>query len=420
MQQRIHSLTTLFLFVFFIVSCAKNDVGVVTPGKTPVGVPTDVGAPTGEPVVQETIGAEGGSITSADGRITISIPAGAVTSAQQFSVRPITNKNPLAIGDAFRIEPHGYQFNKPVSIQFSYDDEAIRKTIPEALGIAFQDSNGVWQAQGGVVLNKVQRTIKINTSHFSDWSLFETFYLTASAPVVNTGGSVQLEVSTIEDLVVPLTEGAQVPMGKRVTMAAKYITEWKLAGAGGLQADGPNAVYKAPGTVPSAPNPVAVSVGVDLNTGDTYLLVAHIEIVSDDGEIEVQVAGNGAVKKTASVAVKQGGYYHIGDSDGDVQGSYVLIMVPDALGTHPFRDPESNEGTYFHYLVTGANNYVCQYVNSSDLLVASGGGITVTDLGEEDGFLKGTIDVNPAGYGDELKNTIGIQGKFRVRIAEEQ
>ena len=59
-------------------------------------------------------------------------------------------------------------------------------------------------------------------------------------------------------------------------------------------------------------------------------------------------------------------------------------------------------------------------MNEADLLVASGGGVTLTDLGEDDGFLRGTFDVSPAGYGDFLKNKIGIQGKFRVKIAPQQ
>jgi hypothetical protein len=57
-------------------------------------------------------------------------------------------------------------------------------TIPEALGIAYQDAKGIWQAQGGIVVDKVNETVKVTTTHFSDWSLFESFYLSSSRTVV--------------------------------------------------------------------------------------------------------------------------------------------------------------------------------------------------------------------------------------------
>lgn len=421
MQPPIKSLL-FFLALILFFSCKKDDVTQTPPiEEVPVGVPTPIGTPVEETPIQVTIGAAGGSINSGDGRLKVTVPAGALTSSHDFSVQIISNHNPLAVGDAYRIAPHDVQFAKPVTIEFSYGDEDIINTIPEALGIAYQDSNRVWQAQGGAVIDKQAKTVKLKSTHFSDWSLFESIYMISSRTAVHVSETAELEVFTTEDLLVPLNEGEQVAMGKKVSMAAKYIKEWKLAGAGTLQPDGSNAVYKAPSVVPASPNPVAVSVSIDLKKRGTFLLVRHIEIVDDNGEIEIQVAGSALVKKTASPAVMtEDGYYVIGDSDGDTQGSYVLIMVPGELGTHPYRSPESNSGTYVHYLVTGANSYVCQYMEGDDLLLASGGGVTVTDLGEEDGFLKGTFQVNPAGYGDFLRNTVNIEGKFRVKIATGQ
>lgn len=421
MHRRIINMLYFFLFLLFVISCKKGDHSVPDPGDAiPVGVPTPVGTAVGDPV-KKTIGSEGGTISSADGRITVNVPAGAINTTHEFSIQPVTNHNPLAVGVAYRLEPHNITFSKPVEIKFTYTEVEVDNTIPEALGIAFQDTAGIWQAQGGASLNKDGRSIKINSSHFSDWSLFESFYMISSATMVHVSGTAELEVFTTEDLVVPLKEGEQVAMGKKVSMAAAYIREWKLAGAGNLHTNGAAAVYKAPSTVPGAPNPVAVSVSIDLKKRGTFLLVRHIEVVEDDGEIEIRVAGNGWVKKTASVAVKMDdGYYVIGDSDGDTQGSYVMIMVPDQLGTHAYRSPDANNGTYVHYLVTGSNNYVCQYMQGEDDLVASGGGVTLTSRGEDDGFLKGTFEIKPAGYGDFLKNTVNIEGRFRVKIATGQ
>lgn len=409
-------MAALACVLIFIFSCKKESSPQETDPVKPVGVATEVGVPDGSPVSKKTIDANGGSLTSNDGRIKITIPAGALSTAQEISIQPISNKNPLGIQEAYRLEPHGVQFSKAVTIEFSYNDDQVKNSIPEALGIAYQDEKGIWQAQGGTVLDKASKKIKVTTNHFSDWSVFESFYLIASGTVVPVNGTIQLEVFTTEDLLVPLTAGEEVPMGKKVSMAASRVKEWKLAGAGNLQSSGANATYKAPPNVPGAPNPVAVSVKIDLKQRGTFLLVRHIEVAEDDGEIEVRVAGNGWVKKTASPVVRApDGTYMIGDSDGDTQGSYVLIMWQGGLGTHTYKSPYVNIGTHVHYLVTGIDNYTCSYISGADELVASGGGVTITSMGEDDGFIKGTFVISPAGHGPGLKSTIEVEGKFRVR-----
>src|SRR5690349_21079715 len=55
-----------------------------------IGAATAVGVPTG-PATTKSIGREGGSITSADGRISVNVPPNAVSRAINFSVQSITN-----------------------------------------------------------------------------------------------------------------------------------------------------------------------------------------------------------------------------------------------------------------------------------------------------------------------------------------
>ncbi len=414
-MQRITVTLCTFLLAVLLFSCKKDSTEKPeTPMPTPVGVATPVGTPDDEPASQQTIGPNGGTIESSDGRIKLTIPAGAVAASQQFSIQSISNTNPMAVGAAYRLQPHGLTFSKPITVEFSYTDEEVINTVPEALGIAYQDDKGIWLAQGGAVLNKIDQTVKITTTHFSDWALFESIYMSTSATVLAPNGTAQLEVYTIDDLIVPLTPGEQVPMGAKVSVAAKYIKEWKLAGAGILQASGPNATYKAPAIVPGAPNPVAVSLKLDLKQRGTFLLVRHIQVAEDDGEIEIRVAGGSWLKKTASRAVRMpDGAYSIADSDGDTEGSYILIRWEGGVGTHAYKSPFANKGTHVHYLRDGGNNYTCSY-NTGRELVASGG-VTITSMGEDDGFIKGTFTITPAGYGDDLKSTTNIDGKFQVR-----
>lgn len=411
-----------FLFLAFLLtallSCKKNPVAPNPqpgPEPNPVGVVTPVGAPDGSPVVSQTVGVAGGTVNSADGRLRVVIPSGALSDDQTISITRITNHNPLGLRKAYRILPHGLTFSKPVIIETRYEDEDVVNTLPDLLGIAYQNEEGIWRAQGGAVVNKNEKTVRITTTHFSDWSLFEKVHFAASAAQTIVNGSVSLEVFTGEDLLEPLVAGKERSIGNRTSVLAKYITKWQLIGAGGLGVNGASATYAAPASVPGAPNPVAVSVHLSLPSAGSFIVVHHITIVPDDGEIEVSVGGGPWVKKTASPAVKMGNLILIGDSDGDIQGSYVAIHVQEGVGTHAFKNPTAQSGTHVHYHITGVENYTCFYSNSSGELVASGGGVTITSMGETDGFIRGTFSIDPAGFGDDLKSTIPIQGRFRVK-----
>lgn len=406
------ALWALFLFSL-LLACKKESSGpdVVYSG----GVATPVGTPDGSASAKKSIGAEGGTLSSQDGRLKVTIPAGALASAQEVSIQAIANHNPLAVEKAYRIEPHGVEFAKPVSLTFSYSDDDVSNTLPEALGIAFQDEQGIWQAQAATVVNKAAKTVTVTTTHFSDWTLFEKFYLLTSAKSLAVNGSADLGVVTTDDLLAPLTQGQQKAMGKKITLPGKYIQEWKLTGAGKLQPSGANAVYTAPATVPYAPNPVAISVKLNLPQEGVHLLLSHIAI-QNDGEIEVRIAGGAWFKHLASPAVKlANGYYAMADSDGDDYGKYVLIQWMGGVGTHGFKQPTSPTGTHVHYLITAGNNYTCAYINASDEFVPSGGGVTITSMGENDGFITGTFIANPAGFGDNLRSTTTLEGRFRVR-----
>jgi hypothetical protein len=225
-----------------------------------------------------------------------------------------------------------------------------------------------------------------------------------------------LEVFTLEDLLVPVVPGEEVAMGNGVSMAAQHVKEWKLSGAGNLQSTGPKASYKAPSTVPGSPNPVAVSVSLDLKQRGQFTLVQHIQVGNDDGEIEIKAGGNGWLKKAASRAViRSDGSYAIADSDGDTEGSYIIINWTGGIGSHGYRKPMANTGTYVHYQRTNVVTYVCYYVDDIGQLVKSGGGVNITSMGDDDGFIKGTFTLSPAGYGEDLRSKANIEGKFRVR-----
>ena len=110
-----------------------------------IGTATAVGVPTG-PSTTKSIGPEGGSLTSPDGRISVKVPPNAVAAAVDFGVQPITNLGPGGVGSAYRLEPSGQKFAKPIKVSFRYDTEGFKDEMPESFAVAYQDPTGVWQA----------------------------------------------------------------------------------------------------------------------------------------------------------------------------------------------------------------------------------------------------------------------------------
>lgn len=132
-------------------------------------------------------------------------------------------------------------------------------------------------------------------------------------------------------------------------------------------------------------------------------------------EIQIRVDGGPWQTRVAGAAVRfRDGYYAIADIDGDDVGSYILIRWMGGVGTHAYKEVAANEGTHVHYLIDEGNNYVPYYLTPAGMHV-SGGGVTITSMGDKDGYITGTFLVDPAGYGDVLDKQARVEGKFRVK-----
>lgn len=394
-------------------SCSKSSDSETQP-QQPVGKPTLVGVVLNKPVSRKNIGPAGGEITSADGRLKLVFPAGAMTEEDQVSIYPITNENPLGTGVGYRLEPHGVQFQKPVQVIFNYSDEDHKHSLPEMLGIAYQDERRIWNAVGGV-LDKANKTYTVTTDHFSDWSFFETCKLVASANTVGVNGTVQLKVESAAFLV-PLVPGENGEIGDVIDYTPEYVKKWKLSGAGNLTPNKAQAVYKAPATVPNLPNPVAVSVELDFKQKGKFLVVTHISIVDDDGEIEISVGGGAPSRRIASPVVKIApGIYGFGDADGDELGSWVYITWEGGIGPHSIKDPLEVYGTQVQYQFDNGPTYLCFYFNEYGQMLPSNGGVTITSMGEDDGYVKGTFSLSPVTIGPEMLETTSLSGSFRAK-----
>ena len=159
---------------------------------------TAVGTPKGSPVAK-TIGPEGGTISSADGRIILDVPAKAVAKVTNFSIQSLTNMAPGGLGDAYRLEPNGQTFSTPVKLTFKFSDQDINGSAPEVLLVSYQDNAGAWQSLKDPVIDNQNQTYTVTTQHFTDYALRHGIHIEPPHQTVRYGQSTNLKLVGCED-----------------------------------------------------------------------------------------------------------------------------------------------------------------------------------------------------------------------------
>jgi hypothetical protein len=278
-------------------SCTKTSDVVNTPVDETSTPPVDestatpVGSAAGA-VTRKTIDAQGGQLSSADGRIQVIIPAGALDNAKEFSIQPITNELPGGVGDAFRLLPHGEQFKKAVTIVFNYKKEDLATTLPEFLDIAYQDAAGTWFAILNSTVDKTNRKISVSTTHFSDWGYFKSLNLTPEEATVELGGAVDLKITTR----FPYIDPDDVPGGQPSVkilrtpreLRADEIKKWTYTGNGILISRASQAFYTAPDVEPDT-NPEVVTATINMHRKGQFMLVSNITVLAGHDLAYLQV-----------------------------------------------------------------------------------------------------------------------------------
>lgn len=147
------------IFVVIIaLSCTKSRTDKTPPtDATPGSADTGVGAPLGN-AVTKTIGTEGGSLVSDDQRLTVYVPAGAVTQAQSVSLQRITNQAPNGMGDAYRIKP-ATPVQKPFKLCWKFNKNILNGAKPNTVAIAYQDAQSTWHASKQTNVDEQDSTI---------------------------------------------------------------------------------------------------------------------------------------------------------------------------------------------------------------------------------------------------------------------
>lgn len=301
-----------------LISCSDDNTPSTPPNTIPIV--TDVGTPMGA-ASSMSIGASGGTLQSADGRMTIIIPEGALASTTAISIQPITNEGPLGLGAGYRLLPEDINFTKPATLQFHYDEDLLAGIPEDFLWIITQTSTGSWNAMLKSVVNITTKSVSIETIHFSDWTLgkFIDLSLSPSSSTILKGQSVQLNVagfvrdqsSTDDDELAPLIPitgdlDGLTPLTPIPPIESRFmnfsIKGWMLNGVaapisnsnGALTASNNNATYTAPNKRPVI-NPVAVSVELESSNKEgrkaAYILNASISVVESNLYLLVKVDG---------------------------------------------------------------------------------------------------------------------------------
>lgn len=154
----------LVIAILFAIGCKKGG-GSNTP-PTPSNTATGI------------IGANGGVITSTDGKATIQIPAGALTADTTISVTTVT-ENLGQIGSMHQVtakETAELVFSMPVTLKFNYDPSLLSAgAIEQDSKLAFLEAYDSWEIFPDSAVDTVNHVITATTTHFSNVGWIQTF-----------------------------------------------------------------------------------------------------------------------------------------------------------------------------------------------------------------------------------------------------
>lgn len=394
-----------------LILCCETEKAPLGPGEEPSGQSTGAVTPVGVPdgaIITAQIGPSGGVLASPDNRVSVAIPAGAVSATQTFSIQGITNNCPAGAGKAFRFLPHGVNFTKPAIVTFRYSPEDLVGTAPALMRIGYQNEKGIWISPATRNLDTTARTLSVETMHFSDWAMFPTMQITPASAFLNPGENVRLTTAYIP-------EGPKDADGLFVELPqfipTDFIDKWALSGAGSLTSNSNVANYSAPAVIP-ATNPAAVTLILKKtikNGSQEYKdlrLVSNIFVAPEGLSVQID---NGAWHTYAAGVNGTGGRYMVVGKDDTESASVSWKGAPS--GT--FYWTKSADVAFN----LNKPNLVYQHIYGKSATV-SGGSVRV-DLSDED-WATGTFVVQPAGWMNTATQPISIgtasvRGVFRVK-----
>lgn len=297
----------MLAWLCFLCACAGEAAPGPNPtdgGTRPMPNPEDegkllaspAGSVSGDPV-EKSIGPEGGTLVSGEGRFELVVPAGALASATVVVVQEITSTAPGAVGTAVRLTmPGGVTLERPATLRFSLLERDVAGVDPTSFGVGSQRADGLWEKRPAT-FDPATRTVAAEAAHFSDWAALSGSQIIPGNASVQTGRSLGLQVSWCEEVSADQrpactpggTEPCLVAQCRRTTLGASLFSPWSvnsIAGGntqiGTVSSNGSAATFTAPATAPNPPL-VAVSVQLDaLGSSEAKTLVSNITVTDQD------------------------------------------------------------------------------------------------------------------------------------------
>ncbi|GAB3266474.1 hypothetical protein GCM10027347_34510 [Larkinella harenae] len=395
--------------------------------------------PLGNPIGEKTsftITPTGGEFTSPDQSIKLIVPAGAVSTNTVCSMQAVEKTAPAGLGTGMRLLPHGTQFAKPVTIQFSYAGREEEMGTVLGLGLAFQDENGFWSYAADPVVNQAAKTVSVLTTHFSDWTIAKGVELIPIKGSMVAAERLGLQVvSYLPASSDPFKISRKAIMNKNAKpVDAKYIknggrgTAWQLGGPGELVSSGSGATYAAPDRV-DKPTEVSVSVELKDPTGKytgQLLLIANITVLPDEGlHYRIDDGPWQSEKKVNFIKVGPS-FYQLGLLEEKEELKIFIIEWHGEIGSHRWNyqvDPIPKYPTILSAAFKKGNDtYVLNSYNYDKErgYADCNGSITIEEMGKTGGgYLKGKFNVLQGGYvSAKQQKEIGrhnIEGYFTLR-----
>lgn len=303
MRLHFYSFAALLLTLLLGMQACTTPDSEVNPDTNPdKGTVTEVGKPLAAPT-SKIIGAAGGAITTPDGKLTLTFPAGALDKETTVTIQPVENKAINGIGIGYEFGPDGSKFAKPITFTYHYTDEEMIGASPEAMGLATQTKDHSWVLERFAKVDKEAHTITGQLKHFSWWSLITFYAMSPQQAVLGPSQTVDIEIIQAGDIpAIPtkesdydvdmLTPLLQLPVKplliKNISLNGNSnLSQTTTAGYpdGEISynhlATGAVVQYRAPATIPKK-NPAAISVELALPSKAMFMLVCNVTIQNEN------------------------------------------------------------------------------------------------------------------------------------------
>jgi hypothetical protein len=438
-------LTGISFFLLLLSACKKNSDGggteVPEDEKTPL---VTAKAETLGPAVTKVIGPAGGILGSADGRLVISVPAGAVSTNTTFGIQPVKSVlDSMADKPNYRLTPHNVTFSKPVRITMKYDPAVVPAGEENLMEMAYQDEAGNWFTMP-TELNKTQQTLTIEKPSFSDVEYFERFKLYANPKSLASKQSATLKCGRLP--VIGFVDGPNpvaVPNAFKIEGSyyrtlhpqkdVDWVGNWKVVSGGGTIQPRKNAfglecdaVYVAPDNItekrfavvevelqglkgfrdPSAPGGLRPMGNMIMRRNIELTPSEFMTLTTDAGDIELENSLQGLFQFGSTTI--------LGNTNAGF--SVNIVFKAGAPGSFPC-GRTSDAGKAQIVLRMAYQNYWTQFSScNSPQVTYAPHNLVIDEFGEVGGFIaghyKGVIYSNNGTCNVESKN---VELKFRVK-----